>query len=100
MLSLQSLKSSLSIFGQIRLPVESNSVSEEPWLPLFVLFFPFGGLVALPLFNLLLELGRFRVLFALYRTRNASPETLGLVWKLLVDRGDDFCGREKRPEVQ
>lgn len=99
-LGLQSLESLLSVFGQIRLPVGRNSVSEEPWLPLFVLFFPLGSLVALPFFDLLLELGRFRVLFALYRICNAGPETLGFIRKLLIDRGNDFGSREKGSEVQ
>ena len=99
-LSLQSSKSFLSVFSQVRFPVGSHSVSKEPWLPLFHLLFPLSGLVALPFFDLLLELGRFRVLFALYCTCHASPETLGFVWKLLVDRGDDFGGREQGSEVQ
>ena len=99
-LGLQSLESSFSVHGQIRLPIGSNSVSEEPWLPLFLLLLPLGRLVTLPFFDLLLELGRFRVLFALYRTCNASPETLGFVWKLLIDRWNDLCGREKGFEVQ
>lgn len=97
---LQSLESFLSVFSQIRLPVSSNSVSKEPWLPLLVLLFPLGGFVALPFFDLLLKLGRFRVLFALYRTCDASPETLGFIWELLIDRGNDFGGREKGSEVQ
>ncbi len=91
---LQSLEGFLSVLSQIRLPVGSNSICEEPRLPLLILLFPLGGLVALPFFNLLLELGRFRVLFAFYRTSDASPEPLGLIWKLLVDRGNDFGGRE------
>ena len=99
-LGLQSLESFHSVLRQIRLSVGSNRVSEESWLPLFILLFPLGGLVALPFFDLLLELGRFRVLFALYRTCDASPETLRLVRKLLVDRGNDFGGREEGSEVQ
>ena len=84
----------------MRLPVGSNNLSEEPGFPLFVLLFPLGGLIALPFFDLLLELGRFGVLFALYCSCHTSPETLGFIWKLLVDRGNDFGGREKGFEVQ
>lgn len=93
-LGLQSLQSFLSVLRQIRLPVGSNRVSEESWLPLFILFFPLGGLVALPFFDLLLELGRFCVLLTLYRLCDASPKTLRFIRKLLVDRGNDFGGRK------
>ena len=99
-LGLQSLESFLPVLSQIRLPVGSDSVGEEPWLPFFILLRPLGGLVALPFFDLLLESSRFRVLFALYRTSNASPETLGFVGKLLVNRGNNFGSREKRSKVQ
>lgn len=99
-LGLQSLESFPSVLSQIRLPIGSNSLSKEPWLPFFVSVFPLGSLVALPFFDVLLELGGFRVLFALYRTCDVSPETLGFVWELLVDRGYDFGGREKGSEVQ
>ena len=97
---LQSLEGFLSLLSQIRLPIGCNSVSEEPWLPLFVLLLPLSGLVALPFFDLLLELGGFRVLSTFYRTCDASPEALGFIWELLVDRGDNFGGREKGSEVQ
>lgn len=99
-LGLQSLESFSSVLRQIRLPVGSNSVSEESWLPLFILLFPLGGLVALPFFNLLLQLGRFGVLFALYRTCDTGPKPLRFIRKLLVDRGNDFGGREEGSEVQ
>lgn len=94
-LGLQSLESFPPVLSQVRLPIGSNSVNEEPWHPLFILFCPLGGLVALPFFNFLLKLGRFRVLLALYRTCDASPETLGFIWKLLVDWGNNFGRREK-----
>ena len=99
-LSLQSLESFLSVLGQLWFPVGSDSVSEEPWSPFFVLLLPLAGLVALSFFDLLLELGCLRILSALYRTCDASPESLGFIRKLLVERGNDFRGREKRSEVQ
>ena len=99
-LGLQSLEGSFPVLSQIGLPTGGNSICEEPRLPLFVLIFSLGGLVALPFFDLLLEFGRFRVLLALYRTCDASPETLGFIWKLLVDRGNNFGGREKGSEIQ
>ena len=98
-LGLQSLESFLAVLSQIRLPIGSDSVSEEPWLPVFVFLFSLGGLVALSLFDLLLELSRFGVLFALYCTGDAGPETLGFIWKLLVNRGDDLGSREKWSKV-
>lgn len=92
---LQSLKSFPPVLSQVRLPIGSNSVNEESWHPLFVLLCPLGGLVALAFFNFLLKLGRFRVLLALYRTCDTSPETLRFIGKLLVDRGNNFGRREK-----
>ena len=94
-LGLQSLESFAPVLSQLRLSAGSNSVNEESWLPLFVFLCPLGGLVALPFFDFLLELGRFRVLLALNRTSDASPETLGFIWKLLVDWGNNFGSREK-----
>ena len=99
-LGLQPLERFLSVLGQIGLPVGSNRVSKESWLPVFVLLLPLRSLVTLPFLNLLLELGRFRVLLALYGPRDAGPETLRFIRKLLIERGNGFGGREKGSEVQ
>ena len=99
-LGLQSLERFLSVLSQIGLPVGSNRVSKESWLPVFVLLLPLRSLVTLPFLNLLLELGRFRVLLALYGPCDAGPETLRFIRKLLIERGNDFGGREKGSEVQ
>ena len=99
-LGLQSLERSLSVLSQIGLPVGSNRVSKESWLPVFILLLPLRSLVTLPFLDLLLELGRFRVLFALYGPCDAGPETLRFIRKLLVERRNDFGGREKGSEVQ
>ena len=99
-LGLQSLERFLSVLSQIGLPVSSNRVSKESWFPLFVLLLPLRSLVTLPFLDLLLELGRFRVLFAIDRPCDTGPETLRFIRKLLIERGNDFGSREKGSEVQ
>ena len=97
---LQSLERFLSVLSQIGLPIGSNRVSKESWLPVFVLLLPLSSLVTLPFLDLLLEFGRFRVLFALYGSCDGGPETLRFIRKLLIERGNDFGSREKGSEVQ
>ena len=72
---------------------------EEHGLPSLVVGFALASLFTLVLFKFNLHLRSFGVLFCVDGVGDARPEKKGLVWELLLLRGEDLGGNIERFDI-